>query len=224
MMQQPMLIAWRPRSIGFWILFDPRIGEPVDDEFVAVDFELAVKNDLMSVLAGDYYIVPKEGAGLRFEYERIGEKKPTADGYEALFQVSDAYLHDAAGERTEDIPDPIVWAILSALKDHQEVGEDGFVQSFVASGGMTRAQLVLRTAVGFSLKDGERIHWKAVGQNLDANSEHRGAASRRAGALWHFHELHFPPAAEGNPGVSAGGMEGPICSNQARATAGLKSQ
>ena len=33
---------------------------------------------------------------------------------------------------------------------------------------MTRAQLVLRTAVGFSLKDGERIHWKAVGQNLDA--------------------------------------------------------
>jgi hypothetical protein len=33
---------------------------------------------------------------------------------------------------------------------------------------MTRAQLVLRTAVGFSLKDEERIHWKAVGKNLDA--------------------------------------------------------
>jgi len=30
----------------------------------------------------------------------------------------------------------------------------------------SRAQLVLRTAVGFSLKDEERIHWKTVGNNL----------------------------------------------------------
>ena len=33
---------------------------------------------------------------------------------------------------------------------------------------MTRAQLVLRTAVGFSLKEGQRIHWKTVGKNLDS--------------------------------------------------------
>lgn len=51
-MKQPLLIAWRPRSIGFWILFDPGIAQPVDDESVAVDFGLAIQNDLMSVLAG----------------------------------------------------------------------------------------------------------------------------------------------------------------------------
>ena len=90
-----------------------------------------------------------------------------ADGYKSVFRVSDAFLHDAEGVRTEGVPDSIVWAILSTLKDRQEVGEDGFVQSFVASGGMTRAQLILRTAVSFSLKDEERIHWKAVGDNLD---------------------------------------------------------
>ena len=32
----------------------------------------------------------------------------------------------------------------------------------------SRAQLVLRTAVGFSLKDEEHIHWKIVGNNLAA--------------------------------------------------------
>jgi hypothetical protein len=33
---------------------------------------------------------------------------------------------------------------------------------------MTRAQLVLRTAAGFPLKEGQRIHWKSVGTDLDA--------------------------------------------------------
>jgi Holliday junction resolvase len=168
MMKQPLLIAWRPRTVGFWILFDPQIARRVDAETLEVDFELAVKNDLMSILAGDYYIVPEEGAGLRLEYERIGEKQPKKDGYEALFRVSDAYFHDAAGSRTKKVPDSIVWTIFATVKDVQEVSDNHIVQSFVASGGMTRAQMVLRTAAGFSLKDEERVHWKQVGKNLDA--------------------------------------------------------
>jgi hypothetical protein len=167
-MRQPLLIAWRPRSLGFWLLFDPSIATPVDNDFLAVDLDMAAKNDLMSVLAGDYFLVPMEGAGLRFEFERIGEKQPTADGYQAMFQVTGANLQDAAGVRTKGVPNSVVWAIFSTLKDHQEVSEDGIVQSFVASGGFTRAQLVLRTAIGFSLKANERIHWKSVATNLDA--------------------------------------------------------
>lgn len=165
---QPLLIAWRPRSIGFWILFDPAIAQPANDEFVIVEFGQAIKNDLMSLLAGDYYIIPAEGAGLRLEYERISEKEPTEDGYQALFRVSEAYVHDASGIRADDVPNSIVWAILSTVKDGQEAHEDRIIQSFTASGGMTRAQLVLRTAVGFSINGEERIHWKAVGKNLDA--------------------------------------------------------
>jgi Holliday junction resolvase len=168
LLNQPLLIAWRPRAVGFWILFDPAIAEPAGEDSVTVDFEQAIKNDLMSVFAGDYYLVPKQGAGLRIELERVGEKEPTADGYQAVFRVSDAYLHDAAGERGADVPNALVWAIFSTLTDHQEINDDVVVQSFVASGGMTRAQLVLRTAVGFSLDEDERIHWKQVGTNLDA--------------------------------------------------------
>ncbi|MEW5423917.1 hypothetical protein [Amorphus sp. 3PC139-8] len=168
LLNQPLLIAWRPRDVGFWILFDPAIAEPAGEDSVTVGFEKAIKNDLMSVLAGDYYLVPKQGAGLRIELERVGEKEPTADGYQAVFRVSEAYLHDAAGERGADVPNALVWAIFSTLTDHQEINDDVIVQSFVASGGMTRAQLILRTAVGFSLNEGARIHWRQVGTNLDA--------------------------------------------------------
>jgi hypothetical protein len=66
------------------------------------------------------------------------------------------------------MPNSIAWMIFSAMENHSEVADDRIVQSFTASGGMTRAQLVLRTAVGFSLDEGQRIHWKAVGRNLDS--------------------------------------------------------
>lgn len=164
----PLLIAWRPRRVGFRMLFDPGLAESLDDHRVQVRFDRAVKNDLMSVLAGDFYLIPQAGAGLRFEAARVGDKQPTADGYQAVFQITDVYVHDAAGTRVTDMPNSIAWMIFSAMEHHPDVADDKIVQSFIASGGMTRAQLVLRTAVGFSLDQDQRIHWKAVGRSLDS--------------------------------------------------------
>ena len=164
----PLLVAWRPRRVGFWMLFDPVLAEPVRDRSVQTSFDLAVKNDLMGVLAGDFYLVPEAGAGLRIEAKRIGEKQPTADGYEAAFRITDAYFHNASNIRVADVPNSIAWMIFSAVEDHSDVDDELIVQSFSASGSMTRAQLVLRTAVGFALKRDQRIHWKAVGKNLDS--------------------------------------------------------
>src|SRR5258705_4559418 len=60
LVNQPLLVAWRPRPIGFWVLFDPDIAKPIDEGATQVDFDLAVKHDLMSLLAGDYWIVPRK--------------------------------------------------------------------------------------------------------------------------------------------------------------------
>ena len=65
-------------------------------------------------------------------------------------------------------PESVIWIIFSALEEHQEVTDEGFVQSFLTSDSMTRAQLVLRTAASFPLKEDQRVHWKAIGTNLDA--------------------------------------------------------
>lgn len=168
LVKEPLLIAWRPRNIGFWLLFDPKCATPIGSGKLQVDIGTALKNDLMSALAGDYYMVPTEGAGLRFEATRTGEKKPTIDGYEAVFTITAAFVHDADGAKVDDIPQSVFWAIMSVVEDRDEVRDDTIVQSFVASGSLTRAQSVLRTAAGFSLGEDERIHWKALGQNFDS--------------------------------------------------------
>jgi Holliday junction resolvase len=174
LLNQPLLIAWRPRQIGIWTLFDASIAEPLDEDHVQVSLDRAFKNDLMSFLAGDYVLIPERGAGLRIEAKRTGEKVSTPDGYEAPFQVSDVYIHDAENVRVEDVPNSIMWMIFSAMDHREQVHENAIIQSFLANGGMTRAQLVLRTAVGFSLAEEERIHWKVVGENLDTILTSRG--------------------------------------------------
>lgn len=164
---QPLLIAWRPRNIGFWMLFDPRIAAPTN-EGVVITLDLALKNDLMGLLAGDFTVVPMEGAGLRFVAKRISEKEPTESGYQAIFEITEAYFHDATGGKTEKIPHGISSLLLASMQHDEQVEDDAITQSFTTNGGMTKAQLVLRAAVAFPLKDDERIHWRAVSNKLDS--------------------------------------------------------
>lgn len=137
---QPLLIAWRPRNIGFWVLVDPENAKKQSDSSLELDLDTAVKNDLMSLVAGDHYIVPTKGAGLVLEASRIGEKKPTPHGYEAVFRIDNALFVDGKGERISQVPDPIIWVIFSSMEESQEATDSGLVQRFLASGGMdTRA-------------------------------------------------------------------------------------
>jgi hypothetical protein len=165
LLSQPLLIAWRPRNIGFWILLDADLVV-AGDEGCTVRFDDAIKNDLMCLLAGDYSIIPMQGAGLRFVADRIGEKEPTEDGFQAVFQITEATFHDATGNRMSDVSNELSALILSTLTHDEEVTDDRMVKSFTTHGGLTRAQLVLRTAITFSMDEGERIHWKAVSASL----------------------------------------------------------
>ena len=164
---QPLLLAWRPRNIGFWMLFEPyRVGR-LENNTLVFDLENVMQNDLMSMVAGDFFITPKQGAGLVLETSRISEKQPTEDDYKAVFQVKKAYMRDGDGGTIENVPNAIFWILLSAMEEQLNVSDEGFVLKFAASGGMTRAQLILRTAASFLLNDEQRIHWKSLGANLD---------------------------------------------------------
>jgi Holliday junction resolvase len=165
LMEKPLLIAWRPRTIGFWVLFDPLAVAPTGDR-VKLTFDHAIKNDLMGYLAGDTTLVSPEGCGMRIVAERTGEKMPTERGYQAEFIIRQAYFHDADGIETKILP-AVTWLVLSTVHYSEQVTDDAFVQCYTCEGA-TRAQLVLRTAVGFSTDRDERIHWKAVHNNLNA--------------------------------------------------------
>lgn len=163
---QPLLIAWRPRDIGFWVLFDPRIAV-TNGERLVVPLSEALKNDLMGILAGDFSLVAAPGAGLHIVAKRIGEKQPTEMGYEAMYEITEACFFDATGMKWTKLSNAISSLLLSMMEHDEQINDDGIVKSFVVAGGMTKAQLVLRVAVGFTLKNEERIHWKGASKRLD---------------------------------------------------------
>ncbi len=167
LVSQRLLLAWRPRNVGSWILVDPRVMQ--SDGVLDGKLELgnAMRYDLMSVLAGDFHVLPREGVGLFLQASRVSEKRTTPDGYEATFRVDNAEFRDAEGQSVKNVPDSIVWTIFASLDERQNATEEGFTQSFVTTGGMTRAQDILRTAARFRLDDNERIDWKAIGVNLE---------------------------------------------------------
>lgn len=165
---QPLLLAWRPRDVGFWILVDPIHLHSTGDLDGKLEFEVAIKHDLMSVLAGDYYVVPRKGVGLVLKARRVSGKRETGDGYEAVFRIDDARFQNADGDTVRNLPDAIIWTILATAEERQNVTDDGFTQSFVASGSTTRAQYILRTAATFRLGENQRINWKAIGSNFDS--------------------------------------------------------
>jgi Holliday junction resolvase len=164
LVQQPLLIAWRPRDIGLWVLFDPNTVPIRDGEFHVGD---AIANSLMGMLAGDFSLVPMANAGLRFVAKRVGEKEPTEDGYTAVFQIVEATFRDADGNEAANVPRGVSSLVLATMQHSEEIDDDTIVKSFTTSEGMTSAQLVLRAAVGFPLKEDERIHWRAVVARLD---------------------------------------------------------
>jgi len=164
----PLLIGWRCRAIDMWLLFDPfALGVRSVDGF---DYALedVIKSDLMSLVAGDFYVVPAAGAGLRFEMERTGDKIATEDGYQAEFTVRRAYFHDRDGEPETNLPTAMIWTVLATLEDSSEVQGDRVVQSFTSMGGLTRAQNILKAALQFQTRDDQRIHWKGVAGDLDS--------------------------------------------------------
>ena len=168
MISQPLLLAWRPRNIGFWILVDSSLIRHQGKDIFELDLETAVKNDLMSMVAGDFHIVPEKGTGLIIESSQISEKQHTPEGYQAMFRIDRTYMRNSSGISIDSVPNAITWLLFSAMEEVQNVNADSIVQSFVATGGMTRAQLVLRTAASFPLSEGQRIHWKEIGTNLGA--------------------------------------------------------
>jgi len=164
---RPLLIGWKCRALGIWLLFQPEAAGEVKGEFVEFTLNAAVKADLMSLIAGDFYVAPLAGAGLRLEMKRTSEKILTKDGFQATFQIQKAYFHDAAGKVEPTLPQAIQWTILAAMEGNEDVGDDRVIQSFITTGSMTRAQNILRTALAFQATDDERIHWKGVARDLD---------------------------------------------------------
>jgi Holliday junction resolvase len=164
MAKHPLLLAWKPRRLGMWILFDP--WSVPRDRDGKVSFVEAIKDDLMSALLGDYMIVPKSGAGMAIVLERVGPTTPTEDGFTQKAVVKEAFWQDCEGARRPLPGKGVGWTLLATSEPVQQVTDSEFRESFLSTGESIRAQGVLRSVVGFRTQENERIHWRDVGREL----------------------------------------------------------
>jgi hypothetical protein len=121
----PMLIAWKHRT--FWSLFEMRHAKLGEVNY-RIDFQDAMKQNLLGILAGDfsYRVVP--GTAIRLRFHKLSEPDE-AGGFDA--EIQDPHFVNSSGERIPNIPH------LSSLflfwdNDVEQVDEgDAIVQSFV---------------------------------------------------------------------------------------------
>ncbi len=161
----PLLIAWRPRRLGKWCLFDPELARPAGRKLV-LDLD-TLKNDLMGWVLGDFMIVPKAGArfSIRFELQRLPTPAKDAETIEA--KLAEVYWQDAAGHRTDAPPDGVLVTVLSRSELVSEREGSRLIQSWISGEDGTCAQGILRATVAFAISEEERIHWRPVAKDLE---------------------------------------------------------
>ena len=172
----PVLLAWRPRRFGHWLLVDA-----LSENIVAngrVDLAQAMMHNLMTVVAGDFWITPMPGVGLNFRSTIIGEKKPMPDGYSGTMRIERAYFGTRQEELKELSQSSIALIVAAASEEYFEESEGAVSSGFVVpedesdgtpgDGGMICSQDLLRSAVGWSRKPDQRIAWRHVLAQLES--------------------------------------------------------
>jgi len=163
---QPLLIAWKPRKIGLWLLVDPSIAVE-DGAHRVIELGEGFKHNLMSGLAGDFAVNPYSGCGLHLEAKRTSEKFPHPDGFEAEFKIDRVEFIDQLGQILNSVPESVMATLYATMEFTEKVSDDRIVWSFTSQEGLVFAQNILRTVVGMSKPAGEKIHWNHVGKQLD---------------------------------------------------------
>lgn len=163
----PLLIAWKPRRLGFWLLVDPIHAKAKGNKSI-LTLEMSAQNNLLSAIAGDFVVVPKENAGMFFEAKIVKKTKTTKDGFEAVAKFTDAGFRDANGERATDIPPAILAILFSSMELVDEVTETQIRKSFVTHEHAIYAQQILRTVIAFRANAAKPIKWRHVARDLNA--------------------------------------------------------
>ncbi|MEN6333501.1 MAG: hypothetical protein ABFE01_04520 [Phycisphaerales bacterium] len=166
-MRTPLLIAWKPRRLGFWLLVDPAHAAS-DGEKLTLSIETAMKNNLFSAVAGDFLVELEPNAGLFIDANVIETTRRTKTGSEVRAQVTNAEFRDANGNSARNVPGALVALILSRMKMVDHVAEDRLTKSFVTTDEPVFAQQVLRTAVALRHGAAGPIRWRHVARDMES--------------------------------------------------------
>jgi Holliday junction resolvase len=164
--KRPLLVAWKVRRLGMWILVDPCHFKALNGKRV-LGLEDAIKNNLMSRLAGDFAVKLQERVCVCLESVEVGERRPTNDGYRPELQVESVQFFDGEGQRVAHLPKSITTALLVTAHEVDEIDGKRVRTRFGTNGGMAFSQLMLRATISQTIDGTQKPHWKHVAKQFD---------------------------------------------------------
>ncbi|MBU1647998.1 MAG: restriction endonuclease [Proteobacteria bacterium] len=161
----PLLVAWK--FYGLWLLVDIECFQKATSNF-HLSLETAMKNNLMSFLAGDFGYVFKPNVGLHFviKKDKLVDRKATGESSEEqqwLVRIEKAYFTNSEGVETTNLPSGLWPLFISAGPEaHDKVELDYIYQRFVIpdNNGIKFAHTALPILLNFSNNEEEKIHWR----------------------------------------------------------------
>ncbi len=163
LMGAPLLIAWKFHS--FWVLFEARHMTKAKVNF-NISFDVALKQSLLGVLAGDftYRIGAGSGIHLKFQKEELVAVEESEQEKSETWNVrlSEVVYTGAQGEVAGNLPGD-VQALLSTwdLDVQEEDHEDHVWSRFTATGALgLYAHMALVRLLDWNRRDGEKILWR----------------------------------------------------------------
>lgn len=156
----PVLFAWK--YYGLWILFDISLFKRFNKNY-RVDLETALKNSLMSLLAGDMNYQLGDGVGLHLKFRKDEIHESNGDTETWKTRIEDIYLQDFNGERNYKFS-PKTLSILNTceIEENTEVDDEFISQSFVVRPGMGNMAHRAMEKLLKMADDDANIHWRSL--------------------------------------------------------------
>jgi Holliday junction resolvase len=165
LLKLPLLIAWKFHSI--WTLFEAKHLRKAVKNF-NISHDLAMKENLLGVLAGDVAYTIGAGAGvhLRLRKDELVTHNEDSDGRteEWKMTIDDVFFTDYNGNRRTDL-DSEVESLFTAfpLEERQEHTDTHVTMSFIArSEAIQFSHTALVDLLNWGLPGEQQINWRTL--------------------------------------------------------------
>ncbi|HEV8341624.1 MAG TPA: restriction endonuclease [Candidatus Binatia bacterium] len=161
----PLLIAWKFH--GMWVLFDSSHLQKARSNF-NVRFDVAIRENLLGVLAGDfsYSLYPNSGLNLRIRKDELLETMPSGTGYteQWIMTIEDAYFTNGKREEIHNLPSEVQALFLSwDLEGKEEHSGTHILMSFIVPEEMQLfAHMALVNLLNFQTPTGQSLNWRTL--------------------------------------------------------------
>jgi len=170
----PLLVAWRTRW-DIWALFPLSNLRKAQINY-NINFENALCNSLLGMLAGDFSYTVKSGAGIHIscKKQRFVESEQGGEPQHWEVVIDDVYYTNGKSDTVRDLS-PIAQSIFyswSLEESQEDIGSHILIHSVAKDTSALFAHMAITRLLKFKLPIGEEnIHWRSFVSGKDSVSE-----------------------------------------------------